>query len=114
MDDDDAYSYHYPLKCRRMKNFLSFEGLKEVYARRMEPENLHRLAGIYWVTIVLLAATVVAASVTFGFWEMLASEAVTSEGASGGGIVGFNREQLDTLVKTFQKQKTDFEQLMTR
>ena len=73
---------------------------------------MSRLANLYWTFLISVASAVVVGSVGYGMWELFASNDDVAPQKTGAGIVGFNREQLQVLVQTFEKQKSGFEALM--
>lgn len=93
---------------------FTLRGWRDVYGGRGEPEELHRLSGMYWATLMGVAAAIALFSVCYGMWELLRERGTALEMTSGAGIVGFNREQLQIIVRSFEKRSAEFEELIAR
>jgi hypothetical protein len=93
--------------------FFALKGLRGAYARRYEPESMRRLAETYWGLIICAGGVLTVAAVGYGMWQFFVPPSDVASGDFGGGVVGFNRDQLKTIVETFEKQQADFERLMT-
>lgn len=90
--------------------FALFQNFRAMYAHRYEPEELRRLANIYWMLMISVAGVVVGASIFYGAWEYWAP--LPEPGAGTATVTQsapFNQKDLATIVERLNKQKAEFE-----
>lgn len=90
-----------------MNGLFDTGGLQEAYARRREPESLRRLANAYWVIVISLALLSFVGGAGYGVWQML-TPPQDGEAPPLAAFVGFNREELNTVVKALEERQQRF------
>lgn len=94
-------------------NISSVSTFRDSFRNRHEPEAFVRAAHVVWIWVLISTGTFIVAGISFGVWQFMAPPQTSSLGSSEGGIVGFNKSQLTTLVHFYETKKTMFEEMMS-
>lgn len=90
-----------------MNGIFDAGGLQEAYARRREPESLRRLAEAYWAIVVPLALLSFLGGAGYGIWQIL-TPPQEDETPPPTAFIGFNREELSSVVKALEERQQRF------
>lgn len=93
--------------------FFSIKNLRHAYRMRYEPEEYTRAARSIWNIVLVCVSAALIASLAFGAWQFFLPPQTPVIEAKKGGITGFNREQLSTIVEFYGKRQATFETMMS-
>lgn len=91
--------------------------IRDIYANRHEPEQIRKLADIYWYTLLSFAVLVVLLATIYGMLEL--TSLLRSAGASLESVFSsqphpaLNRSQLQNTLDEFQARRQLFESFKT-
>ncbi len=94
-------------------NKFSLDRFKKSYTFRHEPEQYVRFARAFWAILLFLTSILICAGLIFGAWQFVFLRKSVNTSVPPAGISGFNKEQLRTIVATFEKRQAEFEGMMS-